>query len=52
MFLDNLYLCSNLTVRGTQIRNKIYTSTQTIGTRGSVVFKALCYKPEGRGFDT
>jgi hypothetical protein len=22
------------------------------GTRGSVVVKALCYKPEGRGFDT
>jgi hypothetical protein len=23
-----------------------------IGARGSVVVKALCYKPEGRGFDT
>jgi hypothetical protein len=22
------------------------------GERGSVVVKALCYKPEGRGFDT
>jgi hypothetical protein len=22
------------------------------GTRGSVVVKALCYKPEGRGFDS
>jgi hypothetical protein len=22
------------------------------GARGSVVVKALCYKPEGRGFDT
>jgi hypothetical protein len=22
------------------------------GVRGSVVVKALCYKPEGRGFDT
>jgi hypothetical protein len=22
------------------------------GTRGSVVVKALCYKPEGSGFDT
>jgi hypothetical protein len=22
------------------------------GERGSVVTKALCYKPEGRGFDT
>jgi hypothetical protein len=23
-----------------------------VGTRGSVVVKALCYKQEGRGFDT
>jgi hypothetical protein len=23
-----------------------------IGARGSVVVKALCYKPEGRGFDS
>jgi hypothetical protein len=23
-----------------------------VGVRGSVVVKALCYKPEGRGFDT
>jgi hypothetical protein len=23
-----------------------------MGTRGSVVVKALCYKPEGRGFDS
>jgi hypothetical protein len=23
-----------------------------LGTRGSVVVKALCYKPEGRGFET
>jgi hypothetical protein len=22
------------------------------GALGSVAFKALCYKPEGRGFDT
>jgi hypothetical protein len=22
-----------------------------LGARGSVVLKALCYKPEGRGFD-
>jgi hypothetical protein len=25
---------------------------QTKGTRGRVVVKALCYQPEGRGFDT
>jgi hypothetical protein len=23
-----------------------------VGARGSVVVKALCYKPEGRGFDS
>jgi hypothetical protein len=23
-----------------------------VGARGSVVVKALCYKPEGRGFET
>jgi hypothetical protein len=23
-----------------------------LGARGSVVVKALCYKPEGRGFDS
>jgi hypothetical protein len=27
-------------------------SIQINGVRGSVVVKALCYKPEGRGFDT
>jgi hypothetical protein len=26
--------------------------TSTFGARGSVVVMALCYKPEGRGFDT
>jgi hypothetical protein len=31
----------------------IYTSTTPyVGARGSVVVKALCYKPEGRGFYT
>jgi hypothetical protein len=31
----------------------IYICTEYIyGARGSVVAKALCYKPEGRGFDT
>jgi hypothetical protein len=24
----------------------------TVGARGSVVVEALCYKPEGRGFQT
>jgi hypothetical protein len=26
--------------------------TEYIGARGSVVVKALCYKPEGHGFET
>jgi hypothetical protein len=25
---------------------------EATGARGTVVVKALCYKPEGRGFDT
>jgi hypothetical protein len=29
-----------------------YTDSLLCGVRGSVVVKALCYKPEGRGFDT
>jgi hypothetical protein len=29
-----------------------YFFTFYIGARGSVVVKALCYKPEGRGFET
>jgi hypothetical protein len=28
------------------------TSLVTCSVRGNVVFKALCYKPEGRGFET
>jgi hypothetical protein len=30
----------------------IYIYIYVPGARGSVVVKALCYKPEGRGFDT
>jgi hypothetical protein len=30
----------------------IYLLIVYLGARGSVVVKALCYKPEGRGFDT
>jgi hypothetical protein len=30
----------------------IYSFIKTIYARGSVVFKALCYKPEGRGLET
>jgi hypothetical protein len=27
-------------------------TSEMLGARGSIVVKALCYKPEGRGFDT
>jgi hypothetical protein len=30
----------------------MYLNFWVIGARGSVVVKALCYKQEGRGFDT
>jgi hypothetical protein len=32
--------------------SKIMIVITKLGARGSVVVKALCYKPEGRGFDT
>jgi hypothetical protein len=32
--------------------NNLYCSVVYYGARGSVVVKALCYKPEGRGFDS
>jgi hypothetical protein len=31
---------------------KFATVSVEVGARGSVVVKALCYKPEGRGFET
>jgi hypothetical protein len=34
------------------IHSILYQYTTVIGVCGSVVVKALCYKPEGRGFDT
>jgi hypothetical protein len=38
------------------LRRKTVSFSQCIrselGVRGSVVVKALCYKPEGRGFET
>jgi hypothetical protein len=31
----------------------VFTSLlHTVGSSGTVVFKALCYKPDGRGFKT
>jgi hypothetical protein len=35
-----------------QVVYSIIFSWINIGARGSVVVKALCYKPEGRGFET
>jgi hypothetical protein len=33
--------------------NRLFYSERAVkGTRGSIVVKALSYKPEGRGFDT
>jgi hypothetical protein len=29
-----------------------YETAQLYGARGSIMVKALCYKPEGRGFKT
>jgi hypothetical protein len=38
----------------TEIAVHIYCNVYQVGkgARGSVVVKALCYKPEGRGFET
>jgi hypothetical protein len=42
--------CSSpLYLRACDIQNQIFLAT---GARGSVVVKALCYKPEGGGFDS
>jgi hypothetical protein len=30
----------------------VHSTGTTLGARGSVMVKELCYKPEGRGFDT
>jgi hypothetical protein len=38
-----------------KVEGDVMQDIQTLkikGARGSVVVKALCYKPEGRGFDT
>jgi hypothetical protein len=37
----------------TAVYESVFTDYETSsGARGSVVVKALCYKPEGRGFDS
>jgi hypothetical protein len=39
-------------VRADNFKIIIIIITIIMGARGSVVVKALCYKPEGRGFET
>jgi hypothetical protein len=36
----------------TNKKPEIILAVSQMGARGSVVVKALCYKPEGRGFDS
>jgi hypothetical protein len=36
----------------TTANSVIFFAHKRIGARGSVVVKALCYKPESRGFET
>jgi hypothetical protein len=39
-------------VEGEIVRPLCECTQHYMGARGSVVVKALCYKPEGRGFET
>jgi hypothetical protein len=40
-------------VNGRHLRKRGHQMEHSaLGARGSVVVKALCYKPEGHGFDT
>jgi hypothetical protein len=48
-------LCSDLELRRYSALSTVRTVHRglcLLGTRGSVVVKALCYKPKGRGFDS
>jgi hypothetical protein len=48
--VQNVLYCRLLSVNASF---KIYeTIIFPVGARGSVVLKALCYKPEGREFET
>jgi hypothetical protein len=55
-FSDILSLCSftNFREQGDDDddNNNNNNNNNNNGARGSIVVKALCYKPEGRGFDT
>jgi hypothetical protein len=46
-----LLVISNNECKKCKLLEIVFTISQR-GARGSVVVKALCYKPEGRGFDT
>jgi hypothetical protein len=52
-FYNSLYMCVCACVRVcVRVRACVQMRMQQEGARGSVVVKALCYKPEGRGFET
>jgi hypothetical protein len=53
MFLRNVGSYNNYTVAHPKRQHQFLPSATLFpGARGSVVVKALCYKPEGRGFET
>jgi hypothetical protein len=49
-FLKNKYQSSNKSLPVNANLGRFIT--ELVSTRSSVVVKALCYKPKGRGFDT
>jgi hypothetical protein len=48
LYYGNLVMVVRLCCGQTKFLNIYFL----VGARGSVVVKALCYKPEGRGFDS
>jgi hypothetical protein len=51
-FMRSLYLGIYSTIIHLLWNTKLHYYKIWRGVRGSVVFKAVCYKPQGRGFDT
>jgi hypothetical protein len=45
-------LTLNINIKNTRVGRKITSINLFLGARGSVVVKALYYKPEGHGFET
>jgi hypothetical protein len=50
--LDRIKWNTRLTLNRLKQIYNLVTTPWSLGARGSLVVKALCYKPEGRGFDT